>query len=160
MNRKFLILQTVVLAAGTVFAWYTVVNDFLRFYTYEGTLFKVNDCIVPNPVTTPCFYGAFGFAAALIWSIAIWRRQSSTGPTHQRRLWWLLLGGTLFAWSVNTYYLVKFYSQETGVPVTGCSGQLVDNPWTTPCSIGASLFLLSLIVGTVIVWRLRKGKIS
>jgi len=147
--------QTFFLAVGTLFAWYTVVNDFLRFYSYEGTVFKVEDCIFPNPVTTPCFWGAWAFLIAFVWAVRI-QRNASVPKVSQRNLVLFLIAGTLFAWFNNVRDLIRFYG-ASGAPTVGCSGQLVTNPYTTPCFIGASIFLLSLLVG---VWCLRQLKAS
>lgn len=140
----------IVLLGGTVFAWVTVVRDFQRFAEIEGTVFKIRDCAVPNPVTTPCFYGAFAFAIALIWSAIAYQADADRSRLHYRRLSWLLIAGTLFAWSVNGWELWKFYTRDAAGPIVGCSGQLVSNPYVTPCFIGASIFLLSLIVGLLV----------
>ncbi|MEK7584694.1 MAG: hypothetical protein AAB490_05605 [Patescibacteria group bacterium] len=140
-------LQTGVLFIGTLFAWWTVVQDYLRFYNYEGTLFKIEDCIFPNPVTTPCFWGAWAFLIALVWAARI-QRNALVPKTSQRNLVYFLVAGTLFAWFNNVRGLMSFYG-ASGAPVVGCSGQLVTNPYTTACFIGASLFLASLVVGIV-----------
>lgn len=144
--------QTALLAAGTAFSWYTVIVDFRRFYSYEGTLFKIKDCIVPNPVTTPCFYGAIGFAVALVWSIAILRKNDEAKRrVHQMWMTLFLLGGTIFG-SVNTgLVLWRFYTPHEGLAI-GCSGIPTTNPFTTPCFIGTMLYLLSLIAALV-AWR-------
>ncbi|MBI3963943.1 MAG: hypothetical protein HY341_03000 [Candidatus Kerfeldbacteria bacterium] len=147
MRRALPVLLMVVLLGGTAFAWTTVVRDFQRFAEIEGTVFKVRDCAVPNPVTTPCFYGAFAFAIALVWSAVAYQADADRARLHYRRLSWLLIAGTLFAWSVNGWELWKFVTRDASGPIVGCSGQLVSNPYTTPCFIGASIFLLSLIVG-------------
>ena len=143
------------LLAGTIFAWYTVFNDFLLFYADEGTFFKVNNCIIPNPVTTPCFYGAFAFLGAFIWSLFI----LGFNPERQKKnyfyLIWLLIGSNIFAWTNFTIILVRFI-QAQGHPALGCSGQITTNPFTTPCFIGASIFLLSLIICSIIVWKNKK----
>ena len=137
--RKLLL---IVLSAGTLFAFYTVVIDFMRFYSFEGTVFKINDCIVPNPVTTPCFYGAFGFLIALIWA---WRLSVDNVKGWTRHLLFVI-ACILIAWGNFAYSLKRYYETlATGHPV-GCSGQFVSNPWITPCFIGASIFLLTGIV--------------
>lgn len=147
--------QTALLAAGTFYTWYTVINDFRRFYNYEGTVFKLQDCIVPNPVVTPCFYGAIGFGVALLWSIAILRKRDEV----RRRVlqMWLalfLLSGTIFG-GVNTgLVLWRFYTPHEGVAI-GCSGIPTTNPFTTPCFIGTSDYLLSLIAAAF-AWRMTR----
>ncbi|OGY90373.1 MAG: hypothetical protein A2677_01700 [Candidatus Komeilibacteria bacterium RIFCSPHIGHO2_01_FULL_52_14] len=142
-------IQTAVLVAGTAFAWYTVVVDFVRFYGFEGTVFKVQDCIVPNPVTTPCFYGAWAFLIALIWTLRLLKRRvySASGI---RNLMLFLAAGTIFAFGNFGYGYMKFLA-NSGKPTVGCSGLLMTNPFFTPCFIGAMLFLASLIV-SIVAW--------
>lgn len=153
--KRWLIVQTSLLAAGTLYTWYTVVQDFRRFYSYEGTLFKIQDCIVPNPVVTPCFYGAIGFFVALLWSVAILRKRDEV----RRRVLqtWLalfLLAGTIFG-AVNTGLVMwRFYTPHEGLAI-GCSGVPTDNPFTTPCFIGTSDYLLSFLVAGF-AWRLAR----
>ncbi len=152
--KKLLPIQSLVLLGGTLFAWYTVYIDFSRFYLNEGTLFKINDCIVPNPVTTPCFYGAFAFLIAFIWSLYILKFVGDKLKWHQRRLVWLLIASVLFAWGNFSRTLYSFWLSQ-GQPTIGCSGVLSTNPWTTPCFIGAAVFLMALIIAWII-----KKKIS
>jgi hypothetical protein len=84
---------------GAVIAWSTVALAFIRFYRAEGTLLKVTNCRFPNPITTPCFYGAIAFVVALLWAASLprgakpgsivtkvcggsyWLRRSSGGAT-------------------------------------------------------------------------------
>jgi len=148
--KKLLQLQVIVLLVGTLFAWYTVITEFLKFYDVEGTIFRVTDCVFPNPVTTPCFWGAWAFLIALIWAYKILKMSGDEQKINQKRLTWLLIAGTIFAWSNNSYQIVKFYTQVGGEPGIGCSGQLITNPFLTSCNIGATIFLIALVVGFVI----------
>ena len=155
--KKWFFIQSLVLLGGTVFAWYTIYIDFLRFNDVEGTIFKVVDCSFPNPVTTPCFYGAWAFLFALVWSITIMRKKDSvTQKSQQKGLVWFLVAGTVFAWGNFTYGFVKFIANQ-GKPVIGCSGQLVGDPFGTPCFYGAVLFTAALIVGVFVIWKFRRS---
>lgn len=127
-------LITVILAGGTTFAWFTIYNDFSRFYKIYGTIFRIYDCATPNPVTTPCFYGGFAFILGFIWSL----------QKKFDHVWYLLIGGTVFAWTNFGYEAYKFYLSTTKVKVS-CSGVPTTNIFTTPCFFGASIFLLALI---------------
>lgn len=60
--------QSIILLTGTLWAWGNTLRDLVRFYGFEGTLFKVADCVIPNPFTQPCLYGAIGFLVAFVWS--------------------------------------------------------------------------------------------
>jgi hypothetical protein len=64
----------------------------------------------------------------------------------------------LFAWGNFGYELIKLYSRPDLDPVIGCSGQLVSNPWLTPCFGGAVLLLLTLIVSFT-AFKLAKAKL-
>lgn len=154
MLRRLFQFQIIVLAGGTVFAFYTIVIDFLRFYDYEGTLFKVNDCIVPNPVTTPCFYGGFAFLIAAIWAWKLYQKAEPVQARGQKQLSWFLIASNLFAWGNFSRVAWSFYDSATGVSI-GCSGVATTNPYTTPCFIGASIFLAALTVTFIIVRQLR-----
>lgn len=133
MKSKLQKLLTIILFGGSIFAWYTVFNDFSRFQRIYGTIFRIENCSVPNPVTTPCFYGAIAFVIALILSI----------KKNEKPLYILLIGGTIFAWSNFAYEVYKFYA-STGVK-TSCAGVITNNVFTTPCFYGACIYLLGLI---------------
>lgn len=149
--KKILYVQVVALLGGTLFAWFTVYNDFMRFYDIEGTVFRVKDCIIPNPVTTPCFWGAWAFLIALLWAIAIVRKTDVMAQTkNQKRLVIFLVAGNIFAWSNAARGIVEFYANKAQ-PTIGCSGLLVTNPFITPCFFGSSLFLLSLLVSFFVI---------
>jgi len=155
--RKWYLVQTIVILAGTVFAWYTVVTDFLRFYHYEGTLFKVRDCVVPNPVVTPCFYGALAFILALALSIQVLRKEENR-TTIQRYLTWLLGAGTLFAAGNFTLTMVRYIqSNATGESFIACSGIPAATPLTTPCFFGLIFYAAAFMVALSII---RKRKLA
>jgi len=142
-NTLFL-LQSLLLFAGTVFAWTTIALDFLRFYGTEGTLFKIADCTYPNPVTTACFYGAIAFLIAFVWSLRIFKFDAEARKKHQRYLVLFLLAGVIFAWTNFGLQLYEFFTAAPGEQVS-CSGVLTDNPFMTPCFFGSAIFLLSFI---------------
>ena len=133
MKTKLQNLLTIILAGGSVFAWYTVFNDFVRFQRIYGSIFRIENCSIPNPILTPCFYGAVAFVVALILSI----------KRKEKPLFYLLIGGTIFAWSNFGYEVYKFYV-STGVK-TSCAGVITDNVFTTPCFYGASIYLIALV---------------
>jgi len=149
---------SLILLVGTVFAFYTVIGEFIDFYKLEGTIFKVKDCILPNPATTPCFYGAFGFLIALVWSVKLLKFENMKKKLHQKYLMRFLLAGSLFAWFNAGRGILDFYKVEDArfEGAVGCSGQLVTNPFTTACFIGATLFLLSFLYSLYIYYSNRK----
>lgn len=148
INKKFIIL-ILTTAGGAIVAWVDIITQFSRFLSYEGTVFKVQDCVVPNPVTTPCFYGGFGFLIALIIAILFFKKN----PVKKSLLWYTtyLLAGSIFAWSFAGPDLIHFFNSPTGAQTIGCSGMVITNPFSTPCFMGASLFLLSFIASLVIL---------
>lgn len=154
MKKPWLWFQSLLLLIGSIVAVRAVIIDFNLFYSYEGTLFKVKDCIIPNPVVTPCFYGAIAFVLSLVWSLTLLRRPERK-KFSQKHLAWFLGAGTIFGWSNFVPILLRF-NARTGTAVVGCSGQLTTNPFTTPCFYGSVLFTLSFIVAAVIAWRRRK----
>ena len=133
MKSKLQKLLTIILAGGSIFSWYTVFNDFSRFQRIYGTIFRIENCSVPNPVMTACFYGAIAFVIALIFSV----------KKMEKPLYLLLIGGTIFAWSNFGYEVYKFYI-ATGVK-TSCAGVITNNVFSTPCFYGASIYLLALV---------------
>jgi hypothetical protein len=102
-ENKLLKILTLVLLGGTIFAWYTVAQDFIRFKNIQGTIFKVSDCLIPNPVTTACFYGAFGFLAAVIWSYKILKFVGERRVAHVKYLLLFTVGCVLIG-SINLFF--------------------------------------------------------
>ncbi len=148
-------LQILFLLGGTIFAWQTIIREFINFYATEGTIFKVTDCVYTNPVTTPCFYGGLGFLVALFWTWYILNISIKAQQIKQRFFHTLfLLGGTLFAWSVVAWEWWQL-KQAAGQPVVGCSG-LMTSIFDSSCLYGASFFLAALIVGGIIYWQEKK----
>lgn len=149
--KKLLITQSIILFSGTLFAWYNVIRNFVRFYHVEGTIFKIHNCLIPNPVTEACFYGAVAFLVALIWSLVIAQKAKDKIVRQQRCLWWFLVFGTIFAWFNVAREFIAFYSVSSG-PVLGCSATPIVNPFYTPCFTGATIFLLvAFLAGSIYV---------
>jgi len=140
MKEQYEKLLTVILTGGSIFAWFTIYNDFLRFQSIYGTIFRIYDCSTPNPVLTPCFYGGFGFLLAFFWSI----------KKKMNHLFYLLIGCVVFAWSNFAFEAYKFYFIPAKVKVS-CSGIPTNSIFTTPCFYGAMIFLLALV--TIIFYR-------
>ena len=157
MKANMYWVQVGALLVGTVFAWTTAVVDFLRFYQAEGTLFKINDCLYPNPVTTPCFYGAIAFAIALVWAISLLKKEGEMRRKSEKHLSWLLMAGTAFAWTSFGRLAYNFYTALPGQGI-GCSGVPTTSPFLTPCFFGATLFLIALIVSLVILAKEAKSE--
>ncbi len=152
--KKYYLIQAFVLFVGTIVSWLAVNNDFARFYGLEGTIFKIENCITPNPILTPCFYGAIGFFGALGFSLLLLKKERIDQKfLHEKYLSWFLFGGTIFGFSNFTkIYLDYFHGSQIG-----CSGSPMTNPFLTPCFYGSVIFLLSFLTSCVILWKEKKG---
>ena len=42
-------------------------------------MFEWSDCVVTNPLLTPCFYGALAFLAAFVWALVLLRSARAAG---------------------------------------------------------------------------------
>ena len=155
MNKNLFRLQATVLFIGTVFSWFTVYTDFARFYNLYGSFTKISGCTIPNPVTTPCFYGAFAFLLGFIWSLIILKKVSKGEEVtkKQNNMRYLLIAGTIFAWGNFAVEINKYYSSKTALKVS-CSGVATDNVFLTACFYGSVIFLVALIVSLVIRKRM------
>ena len=154
MHKKLHWILIITLLAGTIIAWYHVIKQFAVFYGFEGTIFKVQDCLMPNPVTTPCFYGSFGFLIALIIAIKFFKKK----PTSKSAGWFslYLLAGSIFAWFNAGQDLIEYYSLPVGGTFVGCSGVTITNPFSTACFMGACLFLIAFIISLVLYKQSKK----
>lgn len=154
--KGLLIFQTTLLISGTTFAWYTVYTDFVAFFAVYDSLFRFADCIPPNPLAQACFYGAFAFLIALIWSVRLYQGKTPDLYRSQRYLVYLLIASTIFGWSNFTYML---YSATAPVS-TGftCVIGAETNPFTTPCFIGSVFFTLSLFASLWLLRSLRRAR--
>lgn len=154
--RRILWILALLTLAGAAFAGGSVARDFIAFYGYEGTLFKVADCVTPNPVTRPCFYGSLAFVVAFAWTLSLLR-----APDLGRRLRWLtlfLVGCVLFALGNLSLELYHFYAAPVGSAI-GCSGKVIQNPYATPCFVGSTLFVSSLAASLLALHFSRRTKL-
>ena len=150
--KKYYFLQLFLLLSGTIIAFVSVYDDFVRFYGAEGTIFKIENCTYPNPVLTPCFYGAFAFLGAFFGTLVVLREKDiSIKIRREKYLSWFLVGGVLFSWGNFTkLYLDYFQGSQIG-----CSGAPMTIPFQTPCFYGATLFLLSLFASWLVLTKHR-----
>jgi hypothetical protein len=128
------------LTVGALIAWSTVSLAFMRFYRTEGTLLKLTNCQFPNPVTTPCFYGAIGFLIALIWAVSL-ARQGRAGAGGLQGLWWFLLACSIFGWSNVAIEFWRWQHGPTGFVTITCSTDPMATPFQSPCLYGSLMFL-------------------
>ncbi|MDD4332551.1 MAG: hypothetical protein PHT51_00360 [Patescibacteria group bacterium] len=61
--KKIIIIQFIVLLAGTIFAWYNFVREYLSWANAQTCTLG---CALnsTNPFATPCFFGAIFFTIA------------------------------------------------------------------------------------------------
>jgi len=140
---------------GAVFAWTTLFGQFERFLGVYHTLFRFADCIMPNPLITPCFYGAVAFLVALGWSAYLIVRPSMRGDVWLSRL---LLFGVFFALAVLGYEAAEYYKwiDFGGVSVSCAPGV---HPLATPCFTGLLFFGAAYALSFAIL-RMRKDALS
>jgi len=152
--KKYYLTQLTTLFLGNLVAWKAVYDDFARYFSAGGKLLDVAGCTVPNPVTTPCFYGAFGFLGTLAWTWVIFKKKDLVAQVRQQKyLSWFLVGCALFGgFNFTKLYLDYMYGSQIG-----CSGAPMTTPFATPCFYGASLFLAALIVSWVVLHKEMKA---
>jgi hypothetical protein len=138
-----------IMLAGVFVSWSTTVDAFLNFYRIEGTIFKIKDCAVPNPVTTPCFWGALAFFVGLIWAYRLYDASSKKGEKY---FLFLMIFSVIFAWS-NFAVELKGVEAKPGAVIAPCPAG-GKNPFLSPCFFGSILFTLSLVT----TWILRAKK--
>lgn len=151
MKTLYFYIQSLLLLCGTLFSWLALTQQFKVFYAAHGTLFQFTNCIVPNPLVTPCFYGALAFAVAFIWSL-----YNLCHPDKKHCQRWLrnfLLFGVVFAFSVLTYEALEYYHFFTPENSISCAPGV--HPLKTPCFQGA-LFFLTAWTASVAAYRIQK----
>lgn len=133
---------------GAIFAWTTLIGQFQKFLAVYDSIFRFSDCIIPNPIATPCFWGAVAFVVAFIWSLYLIVRPNERGDIWLSRF---LLFGVLFALAVLGYEAIEFYHLVDfgGVSVSCAPGV---HPLNTPCFTGFLFFLAAFVLS----WVLRK----
>jgi hypothetical protein len=98
---------------------------------------------MPNPLSTPCFYGGVMFVVAFIWSVWIlFSERTLTGS--QKYLKNLLIFGVVFAWGNFAFEWYKYFTSNGDY--VGCAGVPVPTPFQTPCFYGAMIYLASYII--------------
>ncbi len=144
------------LALGTAFSWIVLIFDHRRFFASGGHLLQLSGCVVANPITTPCFYGAVTFLVAFLWALAVLGSPARSVAARQLGLQWLLAAGTLFAWGNFAYLSYRFLRPTPALAAFSCPPtEAPINPLTAPCFYGALIFLATLVVSVVIrrMWR-------
>lgn len=160
-KNKFIIGQTIFLFIGSIIGWKEVISE-INYYCNAngfglGGLTSFSGTITTNPALTPCFWGSIAFVVATIWSIAILMQKSKNKQVEQmKKIFWLLLGSSIFALANTAYTFYKYYSGNEGSPNFGCPAERIVNPFTTACFMGATAFTLALITNILYKRSIKK----
>jgi hypothetical protein len=129
-----------VLAGGTLFSWYNTALLFKAFYVYYPSVLTIGYTLVPNPLLTPCFYGAVAFAGALVWALVL-----ALKPHEASSLWLkrFLVFGVCFASAVLVYEALEYYHLISLSRSVSCSPGV--HPFKTPCFGGLLFFIGSYL---------------
>ena len=150
-SRPLLALQSLLLFAGSLFAWSKLAPQLTGFYALYGTFFRVSDCAIPNPFVTACLYGSIAFLAALVWSLSAYQRPSFVS---ERRLRNFLAFCVVFAASVVLSETATYYKLVTTAVSVTCSPGVP--PLQTPCFYGLVFFTASFITAVFATRRLAR----
>src|SRR3989338_755876 len=137
MFKKLHYLQSIILAGGVFFSWFALSNQFAIFWHEYGTFFRFSDCVIPNPLITPCFYGSLAFLGAFVWSLLLIGKHNEASQKWLRNF---LLFGVFFALFVLGYETLQYYKMlSLSVPQVSCAPGVP--PFQTPCFIGLLFFV-------------------
>lgn len=138
-------LRLSLLVLGVFVSWFATISAFREFYGYEGTIFKIRNCVTPNPITTPCFWGALAFAGGLYWT---YKKYGKETKKFERNFLYFMIFSIIFAWS-NFAIELKGVKPNPDALVTVCKP--TTNPFLSPCFFGSILFTLSFLTTLLLV---------
>lgn len=164
-NTKFWLgLQVVALAAGNFVGWTTISREVDTFCAAQGSglwgLTDFSGTAVRNPVASACFWGSIVFALSFAWTVWVLLSGVEAVRANVRRLWWVLLGGTIFALANNVPIFYRFYTQPKGGVVSACTTTSITNPFATSCFLGFSAFAAAFLFASLAKMCCRKLKIG
>jgi hypothetical protein len=134
-------LRFVTLLFGILVSWTATIKAFINFYNIEGTIFKIKDCLIPNPVVTPCFWGSLAFFLAAIWAYKLKNKESLRKENY---FLYFMAGSFVFAWSNFVIELIGV-TPKPGSIIAPCPAT-TSSPFTGACFFGSILFTFSLIL--------------
>ncbi|MBP7859752.1 hypothetical protein KA001_02215 [Patescibacteria group bacterium] len=139
---------------GTLYSYSAVILDYINFYKIAGTVFTLKYGLLPNPVVTPCFWGAFAF---LLCAIITYKflKADKTDLTKFKYFILFVVASCTFALSNLSLEFKKFF-EAGGKQYIGCSGQTVSNPFLTPCFGGSFIFVILLLVTSYSFRKIKK----
>lgn len=147
-KEKLRKIQILIIGLGVLWSWFNVIKQGKIHYEVEGSLTKIKDCAVTNPILTPCFWGAVAFLISFVLSILIIKAKKQKSKKFQGWLKKLTFVGTLFAWAVVGSESYDYFSNKMQ-PIQTCTG-IVKNPLESACFVGAIIFTLSFLISTKI----------
>ncbi len=154
--KTWMDVQVAALAAGALFAWSIVATDLYRFTLTGGDLTQFRGTALPNPLITPCFYGAIALTVALRWAIRLQRRGDDA--RGERQLAWLLLAGTLFTLGSLGYECSGLSGPRPAGSPSICTVGAMLNPLATPCFVGFLFYLAGLVLTLVVARAVRRDR--
>ena len=146
--------QFVVLVAGNIVAWSTVVLSYRAFFQAGYGILNFRGCTVANPLATPCFYGAVAFLIALAWA---GMRISEPTAKSFRHLSWLLVASAIFGW-VNVIFEIYKINANAG-KIVACGARTVTSIYQSSCLYGTIAFTLALILSFLIYKKLKSESV-
>jgi hypothetical protein len=150
-TKNLLLLQSLILVGGTVFAWSKLLGQFDNFKFVYGTIFRFQDCVIQNPFLTPCFWGSLAFIIATVVSFFIWIKPVYTRERYLRNF---LLFCVFFAGSVVVYEFVEYYKLFGANTVSvSCTPGVF--PLFSPCFTGLLFFLCAYSWSVGVTRRMR-----
>lgn len=147
-NRTLYVLLAAILGGGVLVSWHSVLSQTLTFLSYYDSLFHVRNCVVPNPLLTPCLYGAIALCIGFVWALSL---ALSNNPNGSRWLVRLLMFGSVFALCVLLFEALEYYHVFTLGAGVSCSPGTP--PWQTACFSGFLVFLTGSLIGMLLVRR-------
>lgn len=111
-------------------------------------LLSFNGTVTTNPLLTPCFWGTLSFTFCLAWTIRLlFLKDEAKRTAEHKRLFYVLVGSTLFALINNVPLFYRFYTTPKGTATSCSPGKLLTNPFATSCFYGLSAFTLATLSG-------------
>lgn len=149
--RLWLWLQAGALLWGNYVGWSTIYREVQHYCTVESrgleALLSFSGTATTNPLLTPCFWGTLVFSAALIWTLRIiFTSAFEQQVSELKRLWFLLLAGTLFALVNNIPLFYNYITKPETAGNTCSTDKFLTNPFLSSCFLGFSAFLLASVM--------------
>lgn len=153
ISKNAYVLRVILLLAGIAVSWVAVINSFVNFYNVEGTIFKIKDCLIPNPITTPCFWGALAFLGGTMWA---YKLHKNSNIKKEKYFFYFITFCILFAWS-NFAIELRGVTPKPGAIIAPCPAAPY-GPFLSPCFFGSILFTLTFLLNFYVLKKSSKLK--